>query len=201
LHTKAASNKAKQKQGRRLPEVLSNEEQEALLSAPNRKAPTGLRNYAMLSLFLNLGLRVAEAVNLKVDDIDWSSGKLNVRQGKGRKDRVLWLADGDINTLKRWLDIRPVDSNYLFCPLKGGHMNDRYIRDFVKRYSLKKGIKKDVHPHTLRHTFATDLFRVTGNIRLVQKALGHASIATTMIYTHIVDEQLESALKDFRNKN
>ena len=78
-------------------------------------------------------------------------------------------------------------------------MNDRYIRDFVKRYSFKKGIKKDVHPHTLRHSFATDLFRKTGNIRLVQKALGHASIATTMIYTHIVDEQLESALKSFRS--
>jgi len=78
-------------------------------------------------------------------------------------------------------------------------MNDRYVRDFVKRYALKVNIKKDVHPHTLRHSFATDLLRSTGNIRLVQKALGHVSIATTMIYTHIVDEQLESALKGLRN--
>jgi integrase/recombinase XerD len=199
LHPKAASNRSKPKQAKRLPEVLNREEQEALLSAPNLKAPTGLRNYAMLTLFLNLGLRVAEAVNLKVNDIDWSNGQLVVRQGKGKKDRVLWLTDEDIKTLKSWLAIRPVDSVYLFCPLKGGYMNDRYIRDFVKRYSFKKGIKKDVHPHTLRHSFATDLFRKTGNIRLVQKALGHASIATTMIYTHIVDEQLESALKSFRS--
>lgn len=199
MHPKAASNRSKPKQAKRLPEVLNREEQEALLSAPNLKAPTGLRNYAMLTLFLNLGLRVAEAVNLKVNDIDWSNGQLVVRQGKGKKDRVLWLTDEDIKTLKSWLAIRPVDSVYLFCPLKGGYMNDRYIRDFVKRYSFKKGIKKDVHPHTLRHSFATDLFRKTGNIRLVQKALGHASIATTMIYTHIVDEQLESALKSFRS--
>ena len=199
MHPKAASNRSKPKQAKRLPEVLNREEQEALLSAPNLKAPTGLRNYAMLTLFLNLGLRVAEAVNLKVNDIDWSNGQLVVRQGKGKKDRVLWLTDEDIKTLKSWLAIRPVDSVYLFCPLKGGYMNDRYIRDFVKRYSFKKGVKKDVHPHTLRHSFATDLFRKTGNIRLVQKALGHASIATTMIYTHIVDEQLESALKSFRS--
>lgn len=199
MHPKAASNRSKPKQAKRLPEVLNREEQEALLSAPNLKAPTGLRNYAMLTLFLNLGLRVAEAVNLKVNDIDWSNGQLVVRQGKGKKDRVLWLTDEDIKTLKSWLAIRPVDSVYLFCPLKGGYMNDRYIRDFVKRYSFKKGINKDVHPHTLRHSFATDLFRKTGNIRLVQKALGHASIATTMIYTHIVDEQLESALKSFRS--
>jgi len=86
----------------------------------------------------------------------------------------------------------------VFTTLKGGPMNDRYVRDFVKRYGKKSGIKKDVHPHTLRHTFATDLLRSTGNVRLVQKALGHASLATTMIYTHIVDEQLEFALKNFR---
>ena len=184
---------------RRLPEVLTSEEQLALLSAPNKKAPTGLRNHAMLLLFLNLGLRVSEALNLKIADIDWSTCRLIVRQGKGNRDRVLWLADRDIAILKAWLLARGTESSYLFSTLKGDRMNDRYIRDFVKRYALKMNIKKDVHPHTLRHTFATDLLRSTGNIRLVQKALGHVSIATTMIYTHIVDEQLESALKGFRN--
>lgn len=183
---------------RRLPSVLTPEEQAALLSAPNRSAPTGLRNYAMLSLFLNLGLRVSEAIDLKVEDIDWSGGKLTVVRGKGNRDRVLWLADEDRTTLKRWIAGRPNPSGFVFSTLKGDRMNDRYVRDFVKRYALKIGIKKDVHPHTLRHTFATDLLRNTGNIRLVQKALGHASLTTTMIYTHIVDEQLEEALKNFR---
>ena len=188
------------KGSRRLPEVLTTEEQSALLSAPNKKVPTGMRNYALLLVFLNLGLRVSEALNLRVDDIDWLSGRLIVRQGKGNRDRILWLADRDIGTLKGWISMRSVESVYLFSTLKGDRMNDRYIRDFVKRYGRKMNIKKDVHPHTLRHSFATDLLRSTANIRLVQKALGHVSIATTMIYTHIVDEQLESALKGFRNK-
>jgi site-specific recombinase XerD len=188
------------KGSRRLPEVLTTEEQSALLSAPNKKVPTGMRNYALLLVFLNLGLRVSESLNLRVDDIDWLSGRLIVRQGKGNRDRVLWLADRDIGTLKGWISMRSVESVYLFSTLKGDRMNDRYIRDFVKRYGRKMNIKKDVHPHTLRHSFATDLLRSTANIRLVQKALGHVSIATTMIYTHIVDEQLESALKGFRNK-
>ncbi len=78
-------------------------------------------------------------------------------------------------------------------------MSDRYVREFVKRYAVKAGIKKGVHPHTLRHSFATDLLRDAKNIRLVQKALGHVSISTTLIYTHIVDEQLEQAFRSFRD--
>jgi len=74
-------------------------------------------------------------------------------------------------------------------------MSDRYVRDFMKRYAGKAGLNKGVHPHTLRHSFATDLLRDTKKIRLVHKALGHVSISTTMIYMHIVDEQLEQALR------
>ena len=81
----------------------------------------------------------------------------------------------------------------------GNKMNPRYIQDMVKRYSQKSGINKDISPHTLRHTFATDLLRETKNIRLVQKALGHSDISTTMVYTHIVDEELEGALKNLRS--
>jgi site-specific recombinase XerD len=184
---------------KRLPVVLNNEEQLALLAAPNPKAPTGLRNFGLLSVFLNLGLRVSEALAIKVGDIEWLSSKLTVRAGKGGRDRVLWLTDTDLATLSRWRSVRPTESDYLFCTLAGGKMSDRYVRDFVKRYSLKAGIKKDVHPHTLRHTFATDLYRDAKNIRLVQRALGHVSISTTMIYTHIIDEQLEAALKSFRH--
>ncbi len=183
----------------RLPDIISTEEQKALLDMPNKKAPTGLRNYALMSVYLNLGLRVSEALNLEVDDVDWNSGRLLVRAGKGNRDRVLWLSDKDLETLQRWRAIRKCSSSYLFCTLAGGRLSDRYVREFVKRYAKKAGIRKGVHPHTLRHTFATDLLRETKNIRLVQKALGHTSLATTMIYTHIVDEQLEQALRSFRN--
>ena len=185
---------------KRLPTVLTPEERSLLLAAPNKKVVTGLRNYAMLSLFLNLGLRVSEALDLKVHDIDWQSGKLTVVQGKGGRDRVLWLAAEDLKILSSWLAKRPAESNYLFSTLKGGRICDRYVRQFVKRYARNNKISKDVHPHILRHTFATDLLRSTSNIRLVQKALGHASLTTTMLYTHIFDQELESALKNLRSE-
>jgi integrase/recombinase XerD len=89
--------------------------------------------------------------------------------------------------------------DYVFTTLKGTPVSDRYVQKMVTRLSEKAGIEKNVHPHVLRHTFATDLYRETGKIRLVQKALGHADLSTTMIYTHIVDDELEIALKSFRN--
>lgn len=181
-----------------LPTVLSEADRQKLLAMPNQKAPTGLRNHLIMLYFLNLGLRVSEAINLKIDHIDWSSGRVAILASKNEKDRILWLQDSDLNLSKRWLELRPSASDYLFCTLKGGQLIDRYIRDFVSRYAKKAGIKKRVHPHCLRHTFATDLLREAKDIRLVQKALGHASIATTMIYTHIVDDRLENALKHFR---
>ena len=190
LNNKPRSNK--------LPTVLSLEEQKALLDVPNLKTPTGLRNYCMMLMFLNLGLRVGEALSLKVSDIDWNTGKLNVIAGKGNKDRVLWISDNDLAKLQLWRDKMPGNSAYLFCTLEGGPIIDRYVRAFIKRYTKRAGINKRVHPHCLRHSFATDLLHDSKNIRLVQKALGHASLATTMIYTHIADDQLESALKQFR---
>ncbi|MDD5466150.1 MAG: tyrosine-type recombinase/integrase, partial [Candidatus Omnitrophica bacterium] len=104
----------------------------------------------------------------------------------------------DLAHLQQWRSIRPPGGPHLFCTLAGGRLSDRYVRDMVKRYARRAGIDKDVHPHTLRHTFATDLLKETKNIRLVQRALGHVSLSTTMIYTHIVDDQLEAALKNFR---
>ena len=183
---------------KKLPEVLTEDERKRLMKQPNPGAPTGLRNLCMMRLMANTGLRVSEVISLKVNDIDWMSGRLTVRQGKGNKDRTLWVGEGDLELLERWREKRPAESPELFTTLKGTHLDDRYIRTMVKRYAVKAGIDKDVHPHTLRHTFATDLLRDTKNIRLVQKALGHVSISTTMIYTHIVDDQLEEALRGFR---
>ncbi len=183
---------------RQLPVVLGTAEVEALLSQPNQKAPTGLRNYLMLVYFLHLGLRVSEAINLKVDHLDWQSGKVSVLAGKGDRDRVLWLKDKILVLTNKMLEARPAPSEYVFSNLKGGQLIDRYVRAFVSRYAKKAGIIKRVHPHSLRHTFATDLLRDTKDIRLVQKAMGHASLATTMIYTHVADDRLENALKNFR---
>jgi len=184
--------------GRRLPDTLNNQERAALLSQPNKKAKTGLRDLAMIRLMLNAGLRSSEVLSILVEDIDWISGKLIIRHGKGNKDRIMWLNEDDLEIIKEWKEIKPL-SSILFTTLKRKKINDRYLRAMVKRRAKRTDITKDVHPHLLRHTFATDLLRSTKNIRLVQKALGHASLSSTMIYTHVYDEELEVALKSFRN--
>ena len=138
---------------------------------------------------------------IKTRDIDWSSGKLMVRQGKGKKDRSSWIGEEDLALLQRWVikKARLPESAWLFTTRDGKLIDTRYLRFMVKRLAKKAGISKDVHPHTLRHTFATDLYRQTKNLRLTQKALGHSQISSTMIYTHIVDDEMEEALKTFRD--
>jgi site-specific recombinase XerD len=150
---------------------------------------------------LNTGLRAAEVLNIKTRDIDWSTGKLMVRQGKGKKDRSSWIGEEDLALLQRWVikKARLPESAWLFTSRDGKLIQTRYLRYMVKRLAKKAGISKDVHPHTLRHTFATDLYRQTKNLRLTQKALGHSQITSTMIYTHIIDDELEDALKNLRD--
>lgn len=186
------------KKGRRLPEVLTPQEQDSLLAQPDKGRRQGFRNFCMVRIMLNLGLRAGEVLNLKVKDIDWISGKLMVRQGKGNKDRALKLNPEDLDLLRRWIEERPVESDYLFPTTKGGRITDRYLRQMVKHLAHQAGIGKDIHPHTLRHTFATDFYRETRNLRMTQKVLGHENISTTEIYTHISDPELEEALSTFR---
>ena len=188
--------------GRKIPEVLTATEQEAFLAQPNPRYLTGQRNQVMLRLMLDTGLRVAETLSLEWKDIDLNSGKVMVRQGKGAKDRTLWTGEANLAALVAWQERQAAEctgpASVVFSTKQGGEMNSAYVRKMVKRLALKAGIQKDIHPHTLRHTFATDLYRETTNIRLTQKALGHSNLATTQIYTHIVDEELEEALKTFR---
>jgi len=192
---------------KKLPAVLTKEEQELLLAQPSERYITGQRNHTLLKIMLDTGLRLSEVINLKWKDIDLISGKLMVREGKGKKDRTLWLGEEDLNLIQKWKErqvkkIGKTPANIFTSTSKGtmgNKMNPRYIQDMVKRYAKKAGINKDISPHTLRHTFATDLLRETKNIRLVQKALGHSDISTTMVYTHIVDEELEGALKNLRS--
>ena len=182
---------------KKLPEILTLGERTALLKQPNKRAPTGLRNLCMIRVMLDCGLRCCEIIKLQPRHIDWMSGKLTVKEGKGKKDRIVWLNE-DVLELLQIHRVRRPEAVQLFSTLDSKPLNSRYIRTMVKRLAVKAGIDKDIHPHTLRHTFATDLYRQTKNIRLVQKALGHSNLSTTMIYTHIVDDELESALKGFR---
>ncbi len=185
-----------------IPEVLTTQEQERLLAQLNPRYPTGHRNKVLLRLMLNTGLRVSEATALRWSALDMMSGRLMVWEGKGAQDRSLWIRDDLIDMLGQWRtrqgEVMGGRQEYMFTTLKGTRLDRKYLWAMVKRQAEKAGIEKNISPHTLRHTFATDLYRETKDIRLVQKALGHASLANTMIYTHIVDDELEDALKSFR---
>ena len=191
---------------RAIPVILTEEEQEDLLNQFNVRYVTSQRNKVMFQLMLNTGLRVSEAVSLRWKDVNLTSGKLMVREGKGAKDRTLWVDNDQLDELGEWKE-RQVEKlgevpKWVFSTLREGNAGKKLtiqqVWKTLKTYTEKAGIKKDISPHTLRHTFATDLYRETGKIRLVQKALGHADLSTTMIYTHIVDEELEGAMKSFR---
>lgn len=179
-----------------LPKILTEDETERLLEQPNHRYFGPHRDYLFMRLMLKAGLRASEAVSLRPEHVDLMSGKLMVREGKGAKDRTLWLGEEILEELREWMDRRP-ESEFLLPTRKATSVATSHLRRSIKRYARDADIEEveRVSPHTLRHTFATRLYRETGKIRMVQKALGHADLSTTMIYTHIVDEELEGAMK------
>lgn len=173
---------------KKLPVVLTTEETKRLLAKPNRRYPTGLRNYTIMAVMYRAGLRVSEAISLEPQHIDSKRNQILVKGGKGDKDRTIPVEPWLIDTLNTWLAKRyqlPKVCKNIFTTLQGEPLNDRYIRAMVKREAQAAGIDKDVHPHTLRHTYATELLEDGFTIREVQELMGHADISTTMIYTHV----------------
>jgi integrase/recombinase XerD len=147
---------------KKLPVILEPEEAHKLLSIPNKRYITGLRNKAILSLMINMGLRVSEIVKMKPGDINLTKNKLRVVDGKGGVDRDLTIPENTSNLLKEWKNRRPKNSQYYFCNIKersdgnfaskkGEKMKVRYIQEMVGNYSKKAGINKNVTPHTLSY--------------------------------------------------
>ena len=175
---------------KRLPEALNNYEQLALLKQPNPRAPTGLRNLCIINLMLKTGLRVNEIIELNEADIDWVEGKIKIKESRSARSRALWLEKGDLALLKRWHEIKPEGGGLLFTTLDGSKLNDRYLREMIKRLSRKAGIEKDVYPHLLRYTFAVNLMREIRSIRLLQQALGHRDQSATQMYINLLFNEL-----------
>ena len=189
---------------KKIPDVLTLDEQEKLLNQFNLRYITSQRNKTMIQLLLNTGLRLSEMTNLKWNDIDLMTGQVKVVEGKGLKDRILWLDEETLTMLGKWKQRQFKEwgrSDLVFTTRTLHSLDGKAVRSMIKTYSDKAGIKKHITTHSLRHTFASDLLRDTKNIRIVQKALGHADISSTQIYTHIVYEELEEALKSFRSGN
>jgi len=186
----------------KLPKIVDPKSVNKMLNQINIDCPTGIRNYAIMLMMYRGGLRVSEVCNLGLSDVNFDTGLIYIQQGKGFKDRYIPMDNDIIKSAQEWLAIR-LESEYFFCTLEGGRLNERYIRETCYRLSTKAGVfikdgenKKKVSPHKLRHTFLTEVLRDgTCNIREVQQLAGHSSLNTTMIYTHIVMDELQEKIK------
>ncbi len=181
---------------RTLPEVLSEKEVGSLLSAPDLSKPLGLRDKAMLETLYATGLRITELVSLKLDDIRADMMPFVLVRGKRDKERIVPLGGEAYRHVKRYLDesrgeiLGKKRSPFLFITSRGGHISRKTFWVLVGSYARKAGIRKNIYPHLLRHSFATHLLEHGADLRSVQTLLGHSDITTTQIYTEVSRERL-----------
>jgi integrase/recombinase XerD len=174
------------KREKKLPAVLSKEEVKQLFSCLNSK-----KSKLMLSLIYACGFRVSELVNLKIQDLNFNEQTGHVRQAKGNKDRIFNIPDKLFKQLSKQAESqKQQEKEYLFTGPKG-NLSTRNIQKIVQKAAAKAGLNKDIHPHTLRHSFATHLLENGTDIRYIQALLGHSNLATTEIYTHVSSQQLK----------
>jgi site-specific recombinase XerD len=188
---------------------LNEEEMERLLREPDTAAENGLRDRALLELLYSSGLRVSELVGLNKDHVNLKRREFMVR-GKGQKDRPIFISETAAEWVGRYLEKRADNSTPLFIRVGGSKKIDhtgnhlrltaRSIQRMVARYALMAGITKHVSPHTLRHSFATDLLMNGADLRSVQAMLGHSNISTTQIYTHVTDPHLKNVHEKFHRR-
>lgn len=188
--------------GRKLPEVLTEEEVDRLLAAPRPVDARGLRDAAMLETLYAAGLRVSELVKLRLSDLNLDSGYL-MAYGKGRKERLVPLGEAALEAIRRYIELgraafthgRAVDALFL-TPLGRGMTRQGFWK-LLGRYAVAAGIRKQLSPHKLRHSFATHMVERGADLRAVQAMLGHADIGTTEIYTHVSRRHLREVHRKF----
>jgi site-specific recombinase XerD len=193
------------KVGERELDLITQNELTRLLDAPKGSDLKSLRDKAILELLFSTGLRVSELCSL-TNDTDFSMGEFSIR-GKGGKVRVVFLSDAAREALNKYLKARKDLNDALFVQVgkeisskEPAPLTRRSVERIVRHYATKAGIGKKVTPHVIRHSFATDLLSNGADLRSVQMLLGHASISTTQIYTHVTDKQLRDAHKKFHTK-
>jgi integrase/recombinase XerD len=179
-----------------IPEVLSCEEVERLLAAPDQESPVGARDRAILEVLYASGLRVSEVCSLNIQDLDDTTLRV---KGKGGKERVVPIAEVAVKAVDDYLTRfrGEQEEEALFLNERGKRMDRQLVWKQIKFYAKKAGIDKRISPHTLRHSFATHLLDNGADLRVIQEMLGHASIATTDRYTHVSQHHLKSAFDAF----
>jgi integrase/recombinase XerD len=192
------------RQAQRLPKAITEDQVLALLDAASGTAPRDLRDRAMLELLYCTGMRIGELVGLSLGDIGWESGLVKVL-GKGSKERLVPMGRYAIDALERWLDhggrpelaprrwARRGDSEAVFLNARGGRLTRQGAWEVICKRARIAGLDSLVHPHVLRHSCATHMLARGADVRVVQELLGHASVATTQIYTRVTVEHLRSA--------
>ena len=176
--------------GTHLPEVLSTAEVDMLEAAIDLSKPEGQRNKAIIEVLFSCGLRVSELVNLKISNIYFDEEFVRII-GKGSKERLVPISAKAIQEIRDWfmdrnlLNIKKGEEDYVFLNRRGAHLTRTMILIMIKRLAAEAGIQKTISPHTLRHSFATALLEGGADLRVIQALLGHESIGTTEIYTHI----------------
>ena len=176
------------KSAKTLPQALSIEQAVKLVNI-EEDSILNTRDHAILELFYSSGLRLSELVNLNLSALDFVEGTVTVT-GKGNKTRIVPLGDCAIKAIQSWLAVRPnvvseVMDKPVFTGLQGKRISARNIQYRIKEWAVKQGIHSSVHPHMLRHSFATHVLQSSGDLRAVQEMLGHANISTTQVYTHL----------------
>lgn len=165
-------------------EVPSDDDVRALIRACSSRAPTGVRNRALIAVMWRCGLRVGEALALEVRDVDLVAGTLRVRHGKGDKARVLGLDDTTAALVGRWVDRKPAGP--LFCTLDGGRVRQDYVRHLLRRLAVRTGYEGRLHPHALRHAFTDREIREGRPMHVLRDELGHSSLSSTNRYAQAV---------------
>lgn len=189
-----------------LPVVLTLEEINRIEDSIDLSKAEGARNRAIIEVLFSCGLRVSELVNMKLSDLYLEDRVLLVR-GKGNKERLVPVSNKAIADLKRWffdrnlMKIKPGEDDYVFLNRRGAHLTRTMILIMVKRQAEEAGIKKTISPHTFRHSFATALLQGGADLRSIQAMLGHEKIDTTLVYTHISNEQLRKAILEHHPRN
>lgn len=189
---------------KKIPEFLTLEEVSSLLNFKVNNEFEA-RNKAILELLYSSGLRISELTSLELSNIDLDECLVRV-MGKGSKERIVPLGDYAIDALKEYIYFyRPIlnknNSSYVFLNNRGGILSRQFIFKVIKEECIKKGIRKNVSPHTLRHTFATHLLKNGADLRIIQELLGHENLSTTQIYTHLTNDKLKHDYEDYFPRN
>lgn len=194
------------KQPDHLPEVLSTAEVDLLEQAIDLSKWEGHRNRAIIEVLFSCGLRVSELTNLKLSNLYVEEQYIRV-MGKGSKERLVPISPRALDELNYWfadrnvMKIKPGEEDYVFLNRRGQHLTRTMILIMIKRYAVEAGIKKTISPHTLRHSFATSLLEGGADLRAIQAMLGHESIGTTEIYTHIDTSTLRQEILEHHPRN